>query len=136
MDTNHPFVTASRRQLRFATAKGHLNVEDLWELSLKDLDAIALRVDGEIKPGARKSFLENPDKKADQAAADNELRLEVLKFVIDVKQAENKAARSASEKRAQITLLKELRDKKLLQGLESLTAEQIEAQLKELEATV
>lgn len=134
MDINNPFVLASRRQLRFNTVKGGLTVEDLWTLDLKKLDAIAVDVDSQVKPGARKTFLENPDTKADQAAADNELRLEVLKFVIGVKQEENKAARAASERRTQIAFLNDLLKKKELANLEGLSVDQIKAQLQVLEA--
>ena len=133
MDTNHPFVAASRRNLRFQTAKGQLSVEDLWTLSLKDLDAIAVKVDGDVKPGGRKSFLENPDTKADQAGADNELRLEVLKFVIGVKQAENKATKMLNDKRTQRDFLNSLLQKKQLEKLEGLSVEEIQAQMAALE---
>lgn len=133
MDTNHPFVQASRRQLRFQTAKGQFSTEDLWTLSLKDLDAIAVRVDETVKPGGRKTFLENPDRKADDAAIDNELRLEVLKFVIDVKQAENKAAKARADKRTQLDFLNSLLQKKQLEKLEGLSVEEIQAQMAALE---
>ena len=97
---NDLFLAASRRQLRFATGKGYATVEDLWSLSLKSLDAIAVALDEQIKPG-RKSFLENPDARASEAEADNNLRLEILKAVITVKQDENKAAYAEASKRTQ-----------------------------------
>lgn len=126
------FQTASRRQLRFATNRGHCSVEDLWTLTLKSLDALACSIDEQIKPGI-KSFLENPDKKASEAEADNVLRLEILKAVIAVKQDENKIALAESTKRNQKAFLLDLLNKKKVGEMESMTTEEIEAKLKELD---
>jgi hypothetical protein len=127
------FLTASRRQLRFATTRGHLTTEDLWSLSLKQLDALAVSVDEQVKPGGRKTFLENPDTKANEAEADNTLRLEILKTIITIKQDENKAALAESGKRRQKDFLKDLLDRKKIGEMEAMTVEQIEAQLKALD---
>lgn len=129
---NDLFLTASRRQLRFPTGKGYATVEDLWALSLKSLDSIALAVDEQVKPG-RKSFLENPDAKASQAEADNILRLEILKAIITIKQDENKAALAESSKRAQRDFIKGLLEKKKIGAMESMSEEELQAQLKALE---
>lgn len=127
------FLTASRRQLRFATSRGHLTTEDLWSLNLKQLDALAVSIDEQVKPGGRKTFLENPDTKANEAEADNALRLEILKTVITIKQDENKAALAESGKRRQKEFLKDLLDRKKIGEMEAMTVEQIEAQLKALD---
>ena len=41
-DANALFVTAARKKFRFETSKGGLNTEDLFDLSLESLDAIAV----------------------------------------------------------------------------------------------
>ena len=125
---NDLFLAASRRQLRFSTTRGHLTTEDLWQLNLKSLDQLAVGVDAETKPG-QKSFLENPDAKADAAEADNLLRLEILKAIIQIKQEENKAAVAESSKRRQKEFLKELLEKKKIGAMESMSAEELQAQL-------
>ena len=43
------FEKASRLQLRFASTKGSLSVEDLWGLSLESLDTLAKAVNKQIK---------------------------------------------------------------------------------------
>ncbi len=131
-NNNALFIGATRGKLRFATNSGHLSTEDLWDLSLKDLDRIAVNIDSQISPGSRKSFLENPDRKSDEAARENELRLEVLKLVIEVKQAENKQAKEALTAAKQREFLIGLRDKKRIEALESLTEAEIEAQIEAL----
>ena len=127
-NANTLFVAASRLQLRFSTSKGSLSVDDLWSLSLKSLDALAIGIDAALKP-SQTSFLENPDTKQDLAVQADTLRLEILKVVIAIKQDENKAKLAESTKQSQREFLLKLRDKKKLEALEGLTAEEIEAQL-------
>lgn len=126
------FLEATRRQLRFATSKGAINTEDLWQLSLKSLDQIALAIDAKIQPH-KKSFLDNPDPKASREQADNELALEILKEVIRIKQDENRAALEANNKARQKEFLKSLIEKKRIGAMEELSIEELEAKLKETE---
>jgi hypothetical protein len=128
METNELFITASRNKTRFTTTNGVLSTEDLWDLSLKSLDQIAVRLDNEMQP-SRKSFLENPDPKADLALKEDQLRLEILKVVIGTKQDENKAKLEAGEKKRRREFLENLLEKKKIGEMESLSAEQIEAEL-------
>lgn len=123
------FLAASRRQLRFATTRGHLTVEDLWSLTLKQLDTLAVSIDEQVKPGGRKTFLENPDAKASEADADNKLRLDILTTIIGIKQDENKTAHAETAKRRQKEFLKDLLERKKIGEMEAMTTEQIEAQL-------
>lgn len=127
-NTNH-FLAASRCQLRFATTRGLITTEDLWQLSLKNLDAIAVSVDGELSKTSRKSFLENPDPKVDAAAKENELRMEILKEIISIRQEENKASLAESVRVRQKAFLKDLLEKKKIGAMESKTIEEIEAEL-------
>ena len=131
-NTVNPFMAASRCQLRFNSDRGSFGVEDLWSLSLKSLDAMAVAIDAVIQP-SRKSFLDNPDPKADKAMAENRLRLEVLLQVIATKQDENKAMCAALDKDKQREFLKGLLDKKRIDKLEGLSMEEIEAQLQALD---
>ena len=128
MDNNALFIQASRRQLLFSTTKGFLTVNDLWSQSLKTLDTIAQSIAAGIKP-KNQSFLSNPDAKADAATADNQLRLDILVFVITTLEAENKAERAAGEARKQREFLKSLLDRKKIASLENLTEAEIQAQL-------
>ena len=59
------YKKASRLKLRFETKKGILNVEQLWTLSLSDLDELAVSLEEELNKSKTKSFLEcrsNEDK--------------------------------------------------------------------------
>jgi hypothetical protein len=125
---NNTFLAASRRQLRFNTTRGQITTEDLWLLSLKSLDAIAVAIDELVQTG-RKSFLENPDTRQSEADADSTLRLEILKAVITVKQDENKARLAESTKSAQRDFIKSLLEKKKIGAMESMSEEELQAQL-------
>jgi hypothetical protein len=127
-NANNLFIEASRKQLRFVAGNGHLTVEDLWSLSLKNLDSLAVGIYSRLMD-QRTSFLANPDPKANAAAKDDEMRLEILKVIIDLKQTENKAAADASAKKAQRAFLSNLLEKKKIDALEGLSVEEIEAQL-------
>lgn len=122
------FVEASRSKLRFVTKNGHLTSEDLWDLSLKSLDEIAVRTHEDIQPQG-KSFLANPDAKVKKENEENQLRLDILKFVIETKQDENSEKLKRSKNKAQLEFLEDLKAKKKLADLESMTAEEIDAQI-------
>jgi siroheme synthase (precorrin-2 oxidase/ferrochelatase) len=128
----HPFVEATKTKLRFSV-NGQLSVEDLWDLPLNKLDEMAVAIDAE-QSGSRKSFLANPDRKVTIAQQQDALRLEVLKQVIETKQAENTAKREAADKRQRKEFLQRLLDKKKIDQLESLSAEDIEKELAAMEA--
>lgn len=129
---NDLFLAASRRQLRFETNRGHITTEDLWTLSLKSLDAIGQSVIAVLKPGTT-SLLENPDSKTAEAEADNQLRLEIIKAVISIKQEENKAKLAESAKASQRQFIKELLEKKKIGAMESMSEAELQAQLAALE---
>lgn len=88
------FIVASRKKFRFASERGDLSVEQLWDLPLTskngfNLNAVAIAVNSELKGLAEESFVEastNPRRR------ELEQMLEVVKYVISVKQEEAKAA--------------------------------------------
>jgi len=121
--------TAIKTKLRFNTSRGQLAPEDLCDLALKDLDTMAVAVDAAITQAGSKSFLENPDRKANAARAENELRLEIIKMIIEDKQTENKAKKAAADLKARREFLEDLKQKKMIDQLEGLSLEEIDAQL-------
>ena len=125
---NNLFIQAAKSKLRFTTTRGQLVVEDLFDLNLKSLDDVGQFVIAELKPGSS-SLLESPDPRVSAATTENELRLEIIKFVIETKQTENKAARAASFNRQQREFLEGLKEKRQIDAMESLTIEEIDAQL-------
>jgi hypothetical protein len=125
---NELFAQATKAKLRFS----NFSTEDLWDLSLKDLDKLAIYISTQLE-GNTKTFLENPDPREAKKQSQHKLALEVLKFIIKTKQDENKDRLEASAKRAQKEFLTSLLEKKQMQQLENLTADEIKAQLAALD---
>ena len=103
------FISASRKKFRFDSERGHLMVEQLWDLPLTskngfNLNAVAIGVNNELKGLAEESFVEtssNPRRK------DLEEMLEIVKYIISVKQSE---ANAATERVAKQALRRKIQD--------------------------
>ncbi len=95
------FEKASRQKLRFASSKGELNTEQLWDLSLTDLDTLARATHKELSEAQTGSFISAA---IPVATTRIELRLDILKRVIEVKldsqdAAKNRLARDAQKEK-------------------------------------
>ena len=126
------FLEAVRNKLRFDTTSGQLNTEDIWDLSLASLDSLAVKVSTKLKD-ATETFLKSTDPKKDAERSLNELRLEILKVVIETKQTEAEKLKNAAAKRTQRKFLKDLLEQKKLDNLGAMTEAEIQKQLDELE---
>jgi hypothetical protein len=97
------FEKASRLNLMFETAKGLLNVTDLWRLPLTsnngkvNLDDIAKTLHVKLRDDVQISFV-NTDKAA--VESEDSLRFEIVKHIINVRLAEQKEEQSRCEKAA------------------------------------
>ena len=89
------FEKAVRIKLRFATVGGSLNVEDLWDLPLTstrgraNLNDIAKSVSKELRETTEEEFV-NPKPKADDGL---QLKMDIVKHVIAIRQAENEVVK-------------------------------------------
>lgn len=123
------YKKALRTKLRFSTTKGKLTTEDLFDLSLVDLNNLALVLDKKLSETPRKSFISDiaPDTQED------ELRFNIVKDIITLKLAERNAAQNAKAKAAEKAQLMEILHRKKNEALENLSVAEIEAKLAELE---
>lgn len=121
------FEQASRLKLRFASTKGELTTEDLWDLPLTSEKGSSLDNIGTAlmhKLNAQPQSLIGA--KTESSARDN-LAFEVIKSIISTKQAENAQARTDAEQKAIRQRAKELLAQRKDKALETLTDEQLEA---------
>jgi hypothetical protein len=86
------FEQATRQGLRFNTRKGNITVEDLWRLSLNSakvdsLESIGVAIYKEQQESPTVSFVGA----GTAASAELTLKLDIVKHIIAVKQAENAA---------------------------------------------
>lgn len=87
------YKEASKQQLRFATSKGNLSVEQLWGLSVAELDELAVKAEEEYKTSGKKSFVVKKAEKNKVA----KLKFEILLDVLNTKVEEHEAALTAEE---------------------------------------
>lgn len=121
------FIQATRLKLRFSTAVGVLPVEDLWDLPLEsknkvNLDSIAIALHRELKDTKEESFISKS-----RANPILEMKLDIVKYIIEVKlqEAEDKAkAKVKSEQRAKIA---DLIEEKQNESLKALSLEELKA---------
>ena len=96
MTTEKIFEFATRNKVRFPF-KGMISVEDLWDLSLTNLDSIYKTLNKQVKQSEEESLLST------KASVDTELEVQIaiVKHIVSVKLAEKEAAEKASAKREQ-----------------------------------
>ena len=123
------YKKALRTKLRFSTTKGKLTTEDLFDLSLTDLNNLAIALDKKLSETPRKSFISDitPDTQED------ELRFNIVKDIITLKLVERNAAQNAKAKAAEKAQLLEILHRKQNEALENLSVAEIEAKIAELE---
>lgn len=101
------FEKAARQKIRIPCEKGWLYVEDLFDLSLKELDKIYKILNAQLKVAKEDSLLTVKDKDATKL----ELQVELVKYVASVKIAEEtaNAARIANKQKKEflMTVLEE-----------------------------
>lgn len=116
---NDIFVYATRNKIRFQSTKGELSVEQLWDVPLRSRDdfnlkAVAKAANKTLKDLNEEDFVDTAKTPAHTRA---EQALDVVKFVIETKIAEEEAAakRAANkiEKEKLLAILAEKQDGKL-----------------------
>lgn len=122
------YKQASKMKLRFATSKGNLSVEDLWDLSLPALDRLAVSYDEELAKNPRKSFITNDT----PSNSELELKFNIVKDVITDKLKDKAAREAAKDKAAEKARLTELLAKKQSEKMESMSEDEIRQRLAEL----
>lgn len=128
------FYQALRERLRFPTATGELTTEQLWEIPLTSskvvsLDAIAKSTHRTLKAMDEESFVaasKNPEKKL------LELKLDVLKEVIRIRQEEIAELSEAASKKQLKQQLTDILAQKQQKSLLDLSEEEIQKKLQEL----
>lgn len=129
------FEIATRKAYRFASLKGELTVEQLWQLPLTsrggtDLDTLAKGINKELKSQEEESFVQTS---TNPRRGELENKLEILKHIIQVKQTEAEAATKRQANTMERHKLQELLAKKNDQELEGLSKEDLEKKLAALD---
>lgn len=128
------YKQAAKHKVRFASGKGLLHVEDLFDLPLTsksglDLDTVAKTVNKELKELGEESFVENTNNSKREAL---QLKLDIVKDVIHTRQEEAKARTEELVKNQQRQKLLAALENKREEELNNLSPEEIEKRLAEL----
>lgn len=125
--TTNIFEIATKGKFRF-TFKGVISTEDLWDLSVKELDSIFKGLNTKLKEVNEESLLQT------KTIADKELevKVEIIRYIVKVKLEEQEAKTKAKEMKEQREKIKEVLAKKQDQSLENKTQEELIAMLEEM----
>jgi len=101
MKTEKMFELAVRSKMRFPF-KGVISVEDLWDLSAENLNSIFKQLNAQAKQANEESLLEKRTEEDEIL----DTKIEIVRYIVGVKVAEEAARKSAVAKR--------LKDQKIL----------------------
>ena len=118
------FMLALKTGLRFQF-RGNLTTEDLFSLSLTDLDALYKSLKRQLRSNEEESLLDE----ANPADAETRLKIEIVKAIVADKLADRDAVKARVEKAAQKQKLLEVLARKQDASLEQMTEDQIKAAL-------
>lgn len=120
------FKEASRLKLRVDTPKGPLSVEQLWGLSLDELDTIAVSLSDHYDESGTKSFLKTRSKKDKMVKLALDVVLDVLGTKLEETEQAAKARDIKEHNQKIMSKIQEAKDKEL----DNLSPEQLEKLLR------
>ena len=119
------FEYAIRNKLRFPY-KGTISVEDLWDLSVTELDSIFKVLNKKAKTAEEESLLATKTKE-DEALT---VQISIIKYVVATKLAEKKAKEREKEIKAENQKIMSIIAMKEDEALHNMSIEQLKAKLK------
>jgi hypothetical protein len=122
------FEKATRNAVRFEY-KGLLSVEDLWNLTARELDTIFKTLNAKAKVQKEESLLDT--RSTEETLTD--LKIEIVKYIFSVKMQEKNEREAAAERKAKKERLLEVLAQKQDAALLNASEEELMKQLAELE---
>lgn len=113
MTTENLFEMATRSKLRFPSTKGELSVEDLWDLSDKDLDVVYKNLKDQEAKSSEESLLDDANVDPKLTAA-----IGIVRYIFTTKRKEKLAEKERINKK--------LKQKKYIDALSKKQDEAIE----------
>jgi len=107
------FKEASRLKLRYESSMGLLSTEQLWDLSIDQLDKLAIKLEEEWKKSGKKSFVEKRTKKDKIAKLKFNITLDILQTKVDERERLAEAAEIKAHNQKISSLIAEKQDEEL-----------------------
>lgn len=114
------FERAVREKTRF-NFKGLISVEDLWDLSLENLDSIWVALETDLEKLPKKSLLETSTKQRDEI----EFKQEIIKHIVKTKKAEKLANEQSKANAAKKQMVLDIIEQKKNEDLKSMSLEEL-----------
>lgn len=128
MDIGKIFETATRNKYRFPY-KGSVSTEDLWDLSVNDLDTVFKSLNAQAKQSSEESLLKT--KTSEDTKLNN--KIELVRYIVGVKLEEAEAAKKAKERRTQKQKLMGILSEKQDNELHNKSIEELQAMINALD---
>ena len=132
---NNIFEYATRNKLRFESPRGQLTVEQLWDVPLRGRDDFNLNAIAKVANKALKEISEESFVETTQTAEHTrrEVAMEVVKYVIDLKLGEEKAAAVRADRKLEKEKLLGILAEKQAGKLSELSEKELEKRIRALE---
>ena len=127
MSNNELFIKATREKMRFPY-KGQATVEDLWDLSMTELDKIYKTLNAQQKRMQEDSLLDTKSEEDEELTA----QIGIVRYIFTVKQEEKKAAETARERKEQKQQIMAILASKQDEALHGKSIEELEKMLDDL----
>ena len=121
------FEIATRTKMRFPF-KGMVSVEDLWDLSVKDLDSIFKTLNAQVKKSQEESLLATKTKEDETLA----IQIEIVKHIVKTKLNEAETAKQSKELKEKKQKIMEIIAAKQDESLHNASVEELQAMLANL----
>lgn len=128
MAVENIFEYATRNKIRFSF-RGLISVEDLWDLSLTNLDSIYKELNKQSKQSEEESLL-NIKTQEDELL---NVQIKIVKHIVSVKLAEKEAREKASAKKAQKQKIMSIIAAKQDEALQNSSIDDLKKMLDELD---
>lgn len=128
MTTTNIFEYATRNKIRFPF-KGTISVEDLWDLSLTNLDSIYKTLNKQVKQSEEESLLSVKE----DTNTELNTQIAIVKHIVSVKLAEQEAREKASAKKAQKQKIMSIIATKENEALQNSSIDDLKKMLDELD---
>jgi len=119
------FEKASRLKLRFPSSKGMLSTDDLWDLSVNDLNQVFKTLNAQKKSSEEESLLEAKSEKDSILA----LGINIVRYIFQVRSEEEDARLASKVKAAQKQKLYSILASKQDEELQGKSVEELQAMI-------
>lgn len=128
MTTENLFEMATRNKMRFPSTKGELSVEDLWDLSDKDLDVVYKNLKDQEVKSSEESLLDDANVDPKLTAA-----IGIVRYIFTTKRNEKLEAKELIDKKRNQQLYIDALSRRKLKDIDNMSVEELEAKIAELD---